>query len=372
MLGAEFASVDLTDPARLMPEQILSLQQTIGNQAVQRMLVQRQEAPSEEASAEPGIAGADVAIEDTPPEPLTPQRVQLAISFYQQRKSQYTRVIIRQMQTRLNELGVPLEVDGIIGPATVQAVARFQMIFLSMPNTFLAPTDDRIDGMAGPRTLPALFPSGLASEESIEDYAADAHEIEDEWGDLGGSQARIDKLVAIVQTQLDNAGVPHPTIRVVRPEDDPNDQMDDGTVGLFDWETWEMTINPVPFEAEEVTEAEFADMADTIYHESRHAEQFYRIAQMLAGQDKSAQEIFDETRIRSDICDKAVGEPLAPGSMEALIADGWYQSVFGTGSEHREAVLNDPNAPQRDYQYLPEESDAWRVGDQFQKTYTGN
>ena len=186
---------------------------------------------------------------------------------------------------------------------------------------------------------------------------------------MGDADSRIDELTDIVQEQLDDAGVPRVTVRVVHPDDDANDQMDDGTLGLFDWETWEMTINPVNFQADEVSSEDFADMADTVYHEARHAEQFYRVAQMLAGQGRTAAEIHDETGILPEVCDQAVTEPLAEGSMEALIADGWYQSVFGSGSDHRERVLTDPNASHEDYAYLPEESDAWRVGDAFQQTY---
>ncbi len=347
-------------PMTLDPASIMRLQSEIGNQAVLRMIAQRDDTAAEATATE---------TEEEVTNPLSPARVALAISYYRQRRRDYTPEIIRQMQEQLNAIVGPIDVDGIIGPQTVQAVARYQLFFNDLPNTRLAATDDRIDGMAGPRTLPALFPQGLANGNSIREYAESAQEIEENWGDLGDSQSRINELTQKVQDQLNAANVPNVRVIVIHPDDDPNDQMDASTLGLFDWETWEMSINPVPFERDEVTTDQFMDMANTVYHEARHAEQFYRIAQMLAGQGKTAAEIFDETRILQEVCDQAVTEPLAPGSMEALIADGWYQSVFGSGAAHRNQVLTDPGAAHEDYLYLPEETDAWHIGDEFDLTY---
>ena len=54
--------------------------------------------------------------------------------------------------------------------------------------------------------------------------------------------------------------------------------------------------------------------------------------------------------------------------MDALIADGWYQSVYGTGREERRRVLGDEGTFD-EYRNLPEESDAWRVGDAVTEAY---
>ena len=87
--------------------------------------------------------------------------------------------------------------------------------------------------------------------------------------------------------------------------------------------------------------------------------------------------------------------PLARGSMEAVIAQGWWDSVYGAGANHRDAVLTeidrastalrqararhdanptpatqaalDRAVARRDrafaaYQNLPEENDAWATG----------
>jgi len=109
-------------------------------------------------------------------------------------------------------------------------------------------------------------------------------------------------------------------------------------------------------------------MADTVYHEARHAEQWYRMAQMRAGQGRTAAQIATEMGIPARIAAVAAGAPLARGSMDALIADGWYQSVYGSGSAHRERVLG-PTGTYDEYMNLPEESDAWRVGGAVTEAY---
>ena len=55
--------------------------------------------------------------------------------------------------------------------------------------------------------------------------------------------------------------------------------------------------------------------------------------------------------------------------MEALSADGWYQSIYGRDSAHRERVLG-PTGTFEEYQNLPEESDAWRVGGAVTAAYS--
>jgi uncharacterized protein YecT (DUF1311 family) len=120
------------------------------------------------------------------------------------------------------------------------------------------------------------------------------------------------------------------------------------------------------------------------------------MARMLAGQGKKAEQIATMMGIPPDIAVAAKGKPYAPDSMEALVADGWYQSVYGVDAVHRENTLkeleradkelneaqkavqaNDTPATQARlrraqerrqrafdaYHNLPEETDAHRVGD---------
>jgi hypothetical protein len=92
------------------------------------------------------------------------------------------------------------------------------------------------------------------------------------------------------------------------------------------------------------------------------------MAQMLAGQGRTAAQIANGMGIPNRIAVEAVAHPLASGSMEALIADGWYQSVYGRGRAHRERVLR-PTGTWEEYLNLPEESDAWRLGGGITEAY---
>ncbi len=52
-----------------------------------------------------------------------------------------------------------------------------------------------------------------------------------------------------------------------------------------------MNIGIEAMEDEQLTRDEAADIVDTIFHEARHAEQWYRMAQMRAGRGRTAAQI---------------------------------------------------------------------------------
>jgi hypothetical protein len=299
------------------PATLVQLQHTLGNRAVTRMLGQ-------------SIQREDVDL-------LSPGQAIKAMSYYKMRESQYTVTIISQLQAAL---GLPE--TGIVDEAMVQAAARWQAAHPPL----------KVDGMIGPRTLPALIPGGLAEQAAIETYAAGARGvIEGEWSGKS-KEERATALMAKVNERLAAANVPvvGQTIQDLG-----------GDAGQFDFTVWNILLDDSVLSKETLTDAEAADMADTVYHEARHAEQWYRMAQMRAGQGRTAAQIATEMGIPARIAAAATGSPLAKGSMDALIADGWYQSVYGSGSAHRERVLG-PTGTHAEYMNLPEESDAWRVG----------
>lgn len=372
----------ISAPGPLSPAVLRSLQQTSGNQLVQRLVGatrraepapprRRPQAESDEASAAPAIQRQDEAL-------LSAAQVEKARAWYASQPERYTPAIITQIQD-----AVGAEPDGVIGPETIQAVARFQA-----QNPPLA-----VDGMAGPRTLPTIFSSGLAEEDSIDEYVEEAQEVQEDWDTLGSAESRGQALAAAVNAKLQAAGVPSCNVSVA----------DIGqNAGQFDFATWTLELGQEPFGADAVSDAEAADMADTVYHEARHAEQWFRMAQLRAGQGRSAAEIADEMGIPPHIAAEAVAAPLARGSMEALIAQGWYDSVYGRDAEHRNRVLElleqrgneleaaqaahdaDPSPENEvrldearrefrkahaDYMNLPEEADAWRVGGAVTEAY---
>jgi len=357
-------------------EGVLRLQQTLGNAGVARLLagpqathalaalIQRQGPAVEEAPA-----GAEGALLDA-------AAIADARRYYTAQPWLYTPAIIAQLRGALG-----LDPDGGVDDALVLAVAEFQATEGAGDPAL------KIDGKAGPRTLPRIFREGLNVEETGQEFGEEVQtEVIDEWASLETAEARRDRLVELVNERLEAAGVPP-----VTPAFDPNEN----NAGSFDFPTWRMLIGRGRLGADSISEADARDVADTVYHEARHTQQWFRMAQLRAGQGLSAAAITAELGIPARIAALARAAPLARGSMDAVIAQGWWDSVYGSGSAHREAVLaeldraatarrnaeaaHEANAtPATEaaleranerferafaaYQNLPEENDAWATG----------
>jgi hypothetical protein len=289
---------------------VLRLQRAAGNRAVAALL-QRQD-------------------ED---KPLTDAQVKKALAFYAAQPDRYTAEIVKQIQAK-----VGVAETGVTDAAFVQAVAVWQRA-----NGGLHPTL-WIDGMAGARTLPRMFPSGLQGGSEAEDFGKEAQTgVIDRWQQLSVDQ-RIAELIRLVNTHLSNAKVP-----TVTP--DPQDTLNDG---VFHFPAWTMIIGKQAMAVEQPDLAAAKDLVDTFYHEARHAEQWFRIAQLRclqrrrsnpkATDDEIARAVATELGIPRNIADEAVKPPpFALGSMDALIAQGWFDSVYGTGSSRREQILTELN-----------------------------
>jgi len=360
----------------------IQLSSLIGNQAMQRMLIQREgetgvNAPgvtntvtNTNQNTQPGTGGS------TAPGLLSKTQVMLALSYYNMRSKDYTPQIISQIQQALG-----VEVTGKATAEMVQAVAEFQ-------------TRDetgglKVDGMAGPRTLPFIFKQGLEEEDRMEEFAEEALDLQDEWDGMADADERAEALMDLVNEKLAESQVRECDFVV---KDLPD------LLGQFDFETWTIEIGKPAFDKSPLTDAEFNDAVNTIYHESRHAEQWFCMARMLAGQKKSAAKIAEMMAIPLEVATEAVGKPFDPKSMEALVANGWYESVYGVDAQKRnatfkeleaadieleaarKAVEKNDNATNRArlqraterqqrayaaYHNLPEETDAHRVGDKL-------
>jgi len=340
------------------------LQRLAGNMAVGRLL-QRQEAGS-------GTV-APVA------EPLDSAGVADALSFYRRQPWLYTREVIQDLRSRLG-----LDPAGGVDAELAQAVARFQRDEGSNDPALV------IDGKAGPRSTPRLFPSGLARAGEGGTFGGEAQtEAFDQWDTLGTAQARADALVEAVNRRLTAAGVSTVTA-VLYDGDSPAEE------GSFDFPTWTMQLNRLLLNQSGLTKEDAASLANTVYHEARHTEQWFWMARYLAGQGYSAAGIAHNLGIPAQIArDAKAAPPIRPGTTDAVIASGWYESVYGSGAAHREDVLtrlteadwavttakcrcqqspspaNDALLAQAEaafdvvhdeYRELPEENDAWATG----------
>ncbi len=279
--------------------EMIALQRSAGNHAVGEMLVATQR---QGQAAPPAVAP-----------PLTTDQVARARSFYVRQPGKYTPEILRQIQARV---GSPE--TGEADDDMISAVAAFQA----------ANPPLKVDGMAGPRTLPTAFKVGLRDQPEVDRYVAGAESVIADWTKLTPEE-RAAKLVEAVNKDLQGDGVPQ-----VAHEFAPIRNL-----GEFRFATWTLQLGRDAFAQAAPSAAERSDAAATVYHESRHAQQWFMMARMLAGKRHKAAGIAAEMQIPRRIADAAVADPLPKGSMEALEAEGWWDSVFGAGSAHRDSLL---------------------------------
>ncbi len=271
---------------------------------------------------------------------LSGKKLEAAKAFYAGNTADFSEEIIKQIQAKV---GTPE--SGTMDDATLQAIAKFQK-----SAGFSA------DGMLGPKTLPKLFAHGLATSEVEQEFSQDYLGID--WSSLKTAEQRGGKMVELINKQLKAAGVPECAVRV-------GDLGEDS--GQFDFTDWTILVGNDFLSQEKLTQKQLDDFANTVIHEARHAEQWFNMAQKLAGEGKKAKDIADEMGIPSKIAKAACANPIGKGEVKSLVAKNWYESIYGSGSDHREQVLGDDGSYE-DYRNLPEESDAWRVGDEFDVT----
>ena len=142
--------------------------------------------------------------------------------------------------------------------------------------------------------------------------------------------------------------------------------------GQFSFRTWTMALgkkafDPAAYEAGQV--ADHADLLDTVYHEARHAEQWYRQARERAGLGATAEQIAATTGIPHEIADAATANPIIECDRAQYEAEAWFQSVYGSGAAHRKETLKDVAHHYDDYRNLPEEADAWKTAGKVTDEY---
>ncbi|KWX19898.1 hypothetical protein AFM11_33505 [Mycolicibacterium wolinskyi] len=342
---------------------ILGLQRLAGNRATADLLhVQRQPVIEVE-----GI--------------LDPQQVTGAIFYYKQKPKRYTKEVINQIQVAVGTLPKD-EMDA----ADVQAVAEWQRTKGSEFEPHL-----KVDGMAGPRTLPRMFQGGLGISARITVYVGEMKSILDKWDELKTPEARRLALKAEINKHLGEVGV-------------PDVELTTGEGNQFDSTTWTIFIRASAFKELPADPAErerhTTALTSTLYHEARHAEQAFRIAAMLAGRGLTEGQIYWQTSTKKDVIKEALKpeNQLKPGTMEAAIAEGWYDSQNGADSPKTHQVYAELNAaakafeaaeaakeanptPENQRRYeaaverfkaaeaayydLPQENDAFRISDEI-------
>jgi hypothetical protein len=196
--------------------------------------------------------------------------------------------------------------------------------------------------------------TGIQEPGNIEQYV---HSV---WGDANSCMSpndRAEAVVAHLNEQLAGEGVPQVGWRFNSAH---------GTGAVFDFRSWYMELGESPYSmdvADNATPDQQAWQVSAVYHEGRHAEQWYRMARERAGLGATAAQIHQVTGMPETIAQWAASDPITQCDASQYEAEEWYRSVYGAGATHRNATLNDVQNHYQDYRNLPEEHDAWATGD---------
>jgi hypothetical protein len=238
--------------------------------------------------------------------------------------------------------------------------------------------------------------TGISEGAAAARYVAIAKTLHAEWDALATPEARVKKLTDAALTELKTVGVPAYAVAFKSTLG--------AAAGQFDFPTWTMDVGKTPFEGANPGLATVAELSNYVIHESRHCEQWFRMARRTAGKGKTTAEVATSMGIPQRIADEAVKAPLTAAGAELTEAEGWWESVYGGKSADRRKVLDevlkagaDYNAAEakrvavagkptstkpeieqatkdRDaafvkftaahakYTALPEEADAWKIG----------
>ncbi|UII32604.1 DUF4157 domain-containing protein [Fulvivirga ulvae] len=167
------------------------------------------------------------------------------------------------------------------------------------------------------------------------EYLGAAKELENEWGQKDTNQ-RAMKIMEAVNAALTQVGVPPITYTLKRKDED--------SYGQFSEKEWSMELNELMFEKEAIDRDTMAQIADTVFHEARHGEQFFRIARMLAAFGLNKQEILAKMvmngeHVNQNIVQIALTKPMALPkdglTTELLETMHWYESLYGKKSKLR-------------------------------------
>lgn len=242
---------------------------------------------------------------------------------------------------------------------------------------------------------------GLRDEHATAQFASEMHDLRGRWPPMTSDQ-RTDTLGQVINARLRDIGVPE--LRIT------SGPMSNDMPGQFVYQRWSILLNEQTLDVARPGSDDFGQLTNAAYHEARHAEQWYLMARMLTEDDRSPDAASAETRIPLAVCESAAREPPLSQRQRAAAAV-FYHSVYGDDSDHRvhvfeeidrlnemipeaeqaaAASLADPrlslrqkqrqaeklrrlkkmrSRQQEAYEALPEEADAWQVGEAAEQAF---
>jgi hypothetical protein len=216
----------------------------------------------------------------------------------------------------------------------VAAVATESDVLLAA----LRAAQDHADKHFGSQSLGALTQGSNASNvlsdramsAEIGAYGRAFKAVQAQWETLEADRRR-ESLQQLVGAQLQRSGVPAVVIRT--------DITGSAGNASFGFANWELIVDEATMKWPTLNDADAKELAETVCRRGRHAEQWFRMAQLLAADGMSAQRIRDRMGIPGKVAAAAVADRLQPGDRRRAYASELYDSVYGEKSQARQTVL---------------------------------
>jgi peptidoglycan hydrolase-like protein with peptidoglycan-binding domain len=238
------------------------------------------------------------------------------------------------------------KIDGYFGPITEAAVRQYET------DHRLEPVDGIVDDLFWQSIESSVgAQTGLRDPEQIDEY------VEDTIGIANTCTSAEDRRAAVevaANERLASIGVPFVTFEL-------NSAQAGGNLAIFKFQDWTVYLDEprfAPEAADWATPEQQAALLGTVYHESRHSEQWFRAARYRAGLGSTADQLVTEfDGIPEWVAALAVANRMVQSSPESVEAEAWYESVYGTGRQHRIDAINSGDFDR--IRALPEETDAF-------------
>jgi hypothetical protein len=200
---------------------------------------------------------------------------------------------------------------------------------------------------------------GLADPTNRSEFCAEFKALVATWPTMTPVQRQA-ALQALINRQLAKSGLPTVGINPAA--------LEATLFGQLDFQNWNMNLNNNLLNKDSLDSSQARDLANTVYHEARHAEQWYAIARCRASEPgMTAQKLASDLGVPQRVAAQAMANPLTGDGPRRIFGETMDRSVYGSQGAHRDKVLGDlAGTSPRPYTYeqyraLPEEVDAWRT-----------
>lgn len=221
--------------------------------------------------------------------------------------------------------------------------------------------DDILIGAGPPNQVAIGFPTvligdfgfGLTDPANMTEFCKEFTQLMSDWATLTPEQRRA-RLEDAINRQLGKSGLPRQSVTGSASHAPGNAQ--------YSFQSGALEISQAQLNSATLSSQSARQLANAVYHEARHAEQWHGMARLAAGRGQSAAQIQSSMFVTPATAQAAAANPLTGTSAQSNLASASYDSVYGSRGGYRNDVLNDIQNRYSEYRALPEEQDAWNTG----------